>query len=220
MSKPYTWEEIQDFLNKELKKTRHIMVFGILGSENIESDIDTIITKRPKSKTSKFYREIHNLFDKLNKYLNKKYKSKVIRFSLNKPESLKLSNYSERDLAFHVMVYTSYSQIEKDWKWALSKDEKIKDILLSSKLLKGKIEEIFSISFKKENHFDNIFIFLYWYDKINSNYPEKFLVSVMNYYFDFLYRKKLKLKPPKAKNKKEVKKYFYKLCNLLDKKRR
>lgn len=39
----------------------------------------------------------------------------------------------------------------------------------------------------------------------------------MNDYFDFLYRKKLKLKTPVANSEKDVRKIFYSLCDTLDK---
>lgn len=55
------------------------------------------------------------------------------------------------------------------------------------------------------------------YDRINANYSEKFLLEVMNDYFDFLYRKKLKLKTPVANSEKDVRKIFYSLCDTLDK---
>lgn len=53
----YTWEEIESVLTKELKKTKHIMTFGTMGSCNIKHDIDTIITKKPRSKTSDFLKK-------------------------------------------------------------------------------------------------------------------------------------------------------------------
>ncbi len=52
--KPYTWKEIRRVLEKELKKTRHIMTYGTIGSCNIEKDIDTIVTKKPGSKSEDF----------------------------------------------------------------------------------------------------------------------------------------------------------------------
>ena len=45
MTKPYTWDEIEYFLRKELSKTKHVMTFGTIGSRNIDHDIDLIITK-------------------------------------------------------------------------------------------------------------------------------------------------------------------------------
>ena len=63
--KPYNWQEIKNFLDKELRKTKHILTFGTIGSCNIEHDIDLIITKKSSSKTSDFYKEIHILFDSL-----------------------------------------------------------------------------------------------------------------------------------------------------------
>ncbi len=215
--KPYTWEEIKELLIKELKKTKHILTFGTIGSCNVEHDVDLIITKKPKSKSSDFYKEIHNLFDLLNKYLNNKYGAKVIRFSQYEEEAKILSDYKEKDLAFHTMVYTSYPQIEKDWGWFLLENESIKEILLSCNCLLGSTEDLFSKEFKKESYYDSIFIILYLYDRVNSNYPEKRLVEVMNACFDLIFRKKLGRKTPIAKNKKEVREIFYKLCDIIDK---
>jgi hypothetical protein len=217
--KPYTWNEIKDFLIKELGKTKHIMTFGTIGSCNVENDIDTIITKKPKSKSSEFYKEIHNLFDNLNDYLNKKYNAKAIRFSKMEEEYLiqYLGRSSKNDLLLHTMIYTSYNQIEKDWGWALFEGENIKKILLQHyKTLFGKTKNIFTRAFSKKNYCDPIFIFLYLGDKINSNFPDDLLLKVMNHSYDYFFRKRLGIKTPVAKNKKQVKEIFYKLCDKLD----
>jgi hypothetical protein len=39
----------------------------------------------------------------------------------------------------------------------------------------------------------------------------------MSYYFDILYRKRLGLKSPLLKSKEDVKKAFYKFCDIIDK---
>lgn len=216
--KPYSWEEIKSVLKKELRKTKNIMTFGTIGSCNVEHDVDVMITKKPNSKTSDFYKEIHSLYEKLNKFLRKKYGAKLIQFALLEPEILKLSKYSGNDLALHTLIYTSYPQLESDWSWALSEGENINSILKDNySCIFGSNSNLFEKSFNKKGRFDNVYLFLYWYDKIHSRYPENFLVEVMNYYFDFLYRKKLGLKTPHAKNVKEVKKHFYRLCDILDK---
>ena len=216
----YTWEEIKNFLIKELKKTKHIMTYGTIGSCNIEHDIDTIITKKPNSSSVEFYKEIHKLFDSLDNYLNKKYNSKLICFSTAAEQffALEMAKYSKKDLAFHVMIYVSFPQIEKDWSWALFENDNIKEILAKNyDCLRGSVKDLFSKKFMKSTHCDSLFTFLYMYDKINSHYSEKFLIKIMDHYYDYLFRKRLKLKPPVIRNKKDIKKAFYKLLGILDK---
>ena len=217
-SKPYTWKEIREFLIKELKETKHIMTWGTLGSCNIEHDIDTIITKKPNSPSAEFYREVHGIFDKLNDYLKRKYDGKLIHLPGVSfvPEFLKLMNYSKKDLTIHTLIYSSYSQIEKDWNWALFEGEKIKDILKNCDFFFGSLEDLYSRDFQKSNYADNVLLYLSLYDRIHSNYDEVFLLKVMNYYFDYLFRKRMGVKTPVAKNKKEVREIFYKLCDKLD----
>ena len=53
-TRPYAWEDIKDFLVKELRKTKHIMTYGTIGSCDINHDIDTIITKKPASPSAEF----------------------------------------------------------------------------------------------------------------------------------------------------------------------
>ena len=216
MTKPYDWEEIKQVLLKELKDTKHILTFGTIGSLNVEHDIDIIITKKPKSKTSDFYREVHNLFDNLDKSFKKKYGARVIRFAQHEPESLKLANYKENDLAIQTLIYTNYSQIEDDWNWFIFKDENVKDILNNTNYLIGSNRDIFSKNFHKGNYYDSVFLSIYLFDRVNSHYPEKFLVKVMNKYYCHLFGKKLKLKTPVARNEKQVREIFYKLCDILD----
>lgn len=80
----------------------------------------------------------------------------------------------------------------------------------------GSAKDLFSEEFQRGSYYDPIFIFLYKYDKINSHYPDKMLISAMNNYFDYLYRKRLGLKFHAIKNKKEIRKYFYELCDEID----
>ena len=93
MAKPYDWEEIKHVLLKELKKTKHILTFGTIGSLNVEHDIDIITTKKPDSKSSSYFRELHKILDSVDGYLMKKYKSKLIRGPHHSylPEFTKLS---------------------------------------------------------------------------------------------------------------------------------
>lgn len=219
MAKPYDWEEIKHVLLKELKKTKHILTFGTIGSLNVEHDIDIITTKKPDSKSSSYFRELHKILDSVDGYLMKKYKSKLIRVPHHSylPEFTKLSKYSDKDLIFHTLNYTSYPAIEKDWNWALFPDENMKDILSGSyNCLLGSIEDLYSFDFQKENYGDSILLYLSYDDRTNSHYSESFLLEVMNEYFDFLMRKRLKVKPKKAKNKKEVREIIYEICDLAD----
>lgn len=215
--KPYTWEEIREFLRKELGKTKHIMTFGTIGSCNVERDIDTIITKKPKSKSSLFYEEMHGIFDNLNYHLNKKYGVQCIRFYQCEPEFLTLSNFQKNDLAIHALVYTSYKQIREDWERSLLPGENIKGILEKNyNCLLGSVKDLFSKDFQ-DDPYSSMFYYIQVYDRINSNYSEKFLVEIMNFYYDFVFTKRLGLKAPIAKNKKDVRKYFYQLCDIVDK---
>lgn len=219
MSKPYTWEEIKSFLKKELQKTKHIMTFGTIGSCNVETDIDTIITKKPSSKSSSFYKEIHNLFDKLDIYLKKSYKGNVV---LNSPASRRASGYllkkNKSNLFFDIMIYTSYPQIKNDWNWARFYHQKINDLLKKDyQLIKGKKEDLFGKKFMKKTYCDSIFLYVYQTNVIYSKLPEKLTIKIMNDSLDFLYRKKLGLRVSVAKNKNEIKKHFYALLDILDK---
>lgn len=220
MVRPYTWEEIKAVLSEELKKTRNIMTFGTIGSCNVEHDIDTIITKKPESKTSDFYKEVHSLFDRLDIYLKRKYSSKLIRFAFSGEEYLTyaLAKKKKNDISFHVMIYTSYSQVQKDWGWALIGNDPIDKIIADNyKCLIGNSESLFSEDFKKSSYYDSLLIYLYLYDKLNSNLPEKVILNSMNHSFDYLFRKRLGLEAPIAKSIPELKKNFYHLCDVLDK---
>jgi hypothetical protein len=218
--KPYSWDEIKKFLIGELKKTKHIMTFGTIGSCNVEHDVDLIITKKPRSSLKDFFKEIHNLFEDIDNYLNKKYNAHAIRFSTSEEEFslLALMKDSKRNLAFHGHIYITYPEMERDWNWALFESDNFKKILkVNYDCLIGSVEDLFDKEFQKKSYYDPIFIFLYKYDKINSHYPEKILLKAMHSYFDYLYRKRLGLKtPPMAKNRKEIKDIFYQLCDKID----
>lgn len=217
--RPYTWNEIKRFLIKELKKTKHIMTFGTIGSCNIERDIDTIITKKPESSIKNFFKEIHNLFDNVDNYLSEKYGAHVIRFSTSEEEFsiLGLMKDNERNLAFHGMIYITYPEMERDWNWALFEDDNLEKILKGNyDCLIGSVEDLFSDAFQKKSYYDPIFIFLYKYDKINSYYPKKIFLRAMNSYFDYILRKRLGLKTLVANEEKQVRDIFYGLCDILD----
>lgn len=216
--KKLSWEIISDFLKSELKQTKHIMTWGTIGSLNIEHDIDTIITKKPSVPSSEFFKEIHTIFENLDSYLYKNFKTKAVRFGHSTQEYLVKGYTKEKKVLFHTMIYVSFPEVEEDWSWALFKDERIEEILGKHyKCILGKTEDIFSKEFRKENYFENIFINLYAFDSLNSNLPRKVFLEVMNGCFKYLYKKKLGIEAPIAKNREEVKKYFYELCDLLDK---
>jgi len=216
--KPYSFLEIEFFLKKELEKSNAILTFGFIGSCNIERDLDTIITKRKESNLKDFYEEIHGIFDSLDRYLQGKYGARAVRFDSYEPEVLKLAGFRKKDLAFHVLIYCSFGQIKNHWDFSLFRDEKIEYILKRDyKCIHGNVEDIFSPKFLKESYADNMFIYLQMYDRINSNYPVNFLVKVMNYYFDFMLRKRLGLNSRKAKNVEEVRDIFYYICDEVDK---
>ena len=71
--KPYTWSEIKEFLEKDLKRTKHILTFGTIGSCNVEHDVDVIITKKPSSKTANLVKLVP---------MNPRFPVKSMRFSL------------------------------------------------------------------------------------------------------------------------------------------
>ena len=217
--KPYTWEEIKDFLAIELEKSKHIMTFGTIGSCNVERDIDVIITKKSGSKTSDFYKEIHKTFNSLNKYLLKKYKAKAVCFVFSTEEFLirNLSDTQDKDLIFHTMVYLSFPQIERDWSFALFENTNMKDILLENySCILGNKEMLFKENFQNKSHYDPAYLFLSSFNRINSHYPEQLLVKEMNHNYDYIIRKILKLEPLITKNKEQVKEYFYKICDIID----
>lgn len=218
MTKPYTWEEIKKILKVELKKTNHILTYGTIGSCNIDHDIDTIITKKPKSKSSDFFKEVHTLFDNINTYLLNKYSCKLIRTSRfsDEEEIKKLGNFTENDLVFQVLTYVSFSQIEKHWYADLGLNEDLNFILNNSyNLIFGKNSDLYKNDFKS-NSYDYLFIRLNDSDRINSNFENEFLIYRMNVLFDFILRKRLNLKFNFIKNKDEVRKTFYEICNKLD----
>jgi len=220
MTKPYTWTEIKEFLVGELKKTNHILTFGTIGSCNVEHDIDLIITKKPKSSIKDFFKEIHSLFDNMEDYLYKKHNAHAIRFSTSEEEFsiLGLMKDYEKNLSFHGHIYINYPEMERDWAWALFEDVELKNIIVNHyNCLIGSVKDLFNKEFQKKSYYDPIFIFLYKYDKINSHYPNDLLINSMNHYFDYLFKKRLGLKTPIAKNEKDVRKIFYQLCDKLDK---
>lgn len=219
MTKPYDWKEIESILKKELSKTNAIMTFGTIGSTNIEHDIDLIITKKPSATSSKFYKEIHNIFDIVDNYLKEKYGARVMCFSLSTEEVLmaSMSKTKKIDLPFHMMIYVTYSQMKKDWSWTMLKRESVEKLLLNNyNCLLGNTKDIFSKEFQKERYYESIFNYIYLYDKTHANLSKELTIEIANKCYDYLYRKRLGLESPKITNEKEIRKYLYKLCDIVD----
>jgi len=217
MRKPYEWKEIENFLRKALDKSEHILTFGTIGSCNVENDIDIIITKKPLSPSSKFYKEVHKIFDSLEHYLKIKYNHILLRFpGGSQGELINLSKKRRNALVIESMIYTSFPQIRKDWEWAMFNDESVSDILKKQNFLFGNFSDLFAREFQTPKYSDPVFIYLYRYDRINSNYPKKLLLDIMNKHYDYLYRKRLGLKAPICKKSEDIRKAFYELCDKLD----
>ena len=217
MVKLYTWDEIKGVLSKELKKTKHIMTFGTIGSCNVEQDIDFIITKKPRSKTSDFYKEIHGLWDYIDKYLKKKYNKKLITFSVfsHQEEVAKLGKKKPGDLLFHTIIHTSLHEAKIRWKKALKLKESLTPLLRKSySLLKGKKSDLFSEAFSREVVYGNLYAMMAEHDRLNSNLSDKLLIKKINELFYYILEKRLKVKPFKAKTKKEAYEFFYKTLAL------
>lgn len=220
MSKSYSWEDIRNFLSQRLLKTKHIMTFGTIGSCNIDHDIDIIVTKKPSSESAAFFLELHTLLDAVDIYLQKKHGSKLIRTSrFSDQEEIKyIAKYKEKDLVFQVLSYVSLEQIKMHWYPDLSPGEDSDEILKKNyTCIIGRPQDLFQPSFRKWNN-EQLFIRLNDSDRMNSHFPDGLLTRRMNILFDFILRKRLGQKPLHAKNKSEVRKNFYTVCKILDKK--
>ena len=216
MEKKLSWKVISNYLDKELVKSKHILTFGTLGSLDITNDVDVVITKKPSSPSADFFMEIHTLFEKLDEFLNRNYKTRAVRFAQATQEYL-VDYFTSKKIMFHTMLYVSYSEMKRDWNWALFKGENLRKILETNyTCILGNKSSLFSKDFKKENYYENIFIYLYLYDSLNSNLPKEVMLKTMNGCFKYLYKKRLGLENPTAKSREEAKKYFYELCNILD----
>ncbi|MEK6927415.1 MAG: hypothetical protein AABX11_03200 [Nanoarchaeota archaeon] len=213
-----SWENIKNFLVEDLKNKNTIMTFGTIGSTNIEHDIDVIITKKPSVSSADFFREVHDLYDNLDSYLQSNFSLVVKRFArFSEEPMIKSVGISKKGIFFHTMIYVSFPQIEKDWSTALFPDDNIKNVLKGYTLLKGNSNDLFSKDFSKLNYCDNIFNSLYLNDLIHSTYPNKAILSVMNHVLYYLFVKRLKSDFVLAKNLNELREKVYSLCELIDK---
>ncbi|MEX0920435.1 MAG: hypothetical protein WDZ69_02530 [Candidatus Pacearchaeota archaeon] len=224
MVKSYTFKEIETLFKNELNKSEHIMTFGVFGSLSAENDLDTLITKKPKSKTSDFFKEVHDLFFNIDEKINKISGGKLIRVSRSghEEEVKYISNYDKRkDLVIQSTSYISLSQIIKAWTPDIGNSEdswnKLERIIKNQLFLKGSVKDIFSGEFSKERNNETTFIMLDIHDRINSSCPEKFIVNKMNVTFDYILRKVLNAEPKVAKNLSESRKIFYFICDLAEK---
>jgi len=214
----YTWEEIKSFLIKELKKTKHIMTWGTFGSLSLEHDVDTIVTKKSNSSSAEFFKEIHKTLDSLNKYLNKKYNKKLIRFShlYHEKDVLKIAGYEKEDLIFHLITYISWPHLEDNWK--ITKDFDVKKFIDENyEIIFGRKEDLFKKEFQKEGKYDRVFTTIACMDRINANYSEKFLIECMDFLYNYMTKQYSNEEKIISKNEKEVRENFYKICDILDK---
>ena len=206
MAKTYSWEEIRSVLKKGLQKTEHILTYGTIGSCNIEHDIDTIITKKPSSPSSAFFREIHELFAVVDEYLQKKHNSRLIRTSRfgDEDEVKYIANSKKNDLVFQVMTYVSLEQIRIHWYPDVESNDEINKLLKDNyNCIFGNAGGLFRPDFNKHKN-ERLFIRLNDSDRINSHFPASFLIARMNVLFDFILRKRLNLNSLKATNERDV----------------
>lgn len=219
MAKKYTWDEVRLFLKKELQSSKSILTFGTIGSCNIDHDIDIIVTKKPRARSSDFYAEIHTLFFNLNSYLTKKYNARLIRFSCfnHEKEVEIISKKKQNDLLFHVMTYLSLPQMDEDWTPNLICEENVSDLLKKHyDCILGKTKDLFLEQFNESLDYGSLFLYLNDLDRINAHFPEDVFLEIMNSLFDFVLRKKLKQETLIARTPKEAQTIFYKVCDILD----
>lgn len=220
-SKNYDWETIQEYLKKELLRTKTILTFGTIGSLNIEHDIDIIVTKKPEAKSSGYQKELHMLFDNLDNYLKEKYGHKILKFGRfsQQEETMYIGNYQPGDLALHVMSYASLEQMQADWTPDLKLGESVSEIMKKSyKPIIGSIDDIFIKDFKKRSKYENLLFQMHYHDRTNTNFPEEFIVNSMNHIFRYVLKHLGINKEMKAKNKKEIRDIYYKILELIDEK--
>lgn len=215
--KPFSFEDVEKILKQELKKTKHILVYAIFGSCNVENDLDTLILKKADSKVEDFYKELHSLFERIDKVVKKKYDAKLICFNGNEAESLYLAKYKKRDLVFQILAYNTMGHLKRDWLPFMDNSNSLTHFLKSDmKYLIGSTQDIFSPNFKKKSKHDSTYLTIEVHDRLSSNYPEKLELSVMNDHLDYIIRKLSGKEYKKAKNRSELKKRFYEMCSHLN----
>lgn len=221
MPKPYTWEELHLQLERELQQTTHILTYGTIGSCNIDQDIDTIVTRKPSSPSALFFQDLHNLFDRIDHYLQEKYKARLIRTSRfsDEEESKYIANCRDKDVVFQVMSYVSMKQIKMHWFDSfvdLDGDARTEEFLRGNyKCIIGDTSDIFRADFNCYRR-EDLFIRLNDSDRINSHFPTELLVHRMNVLYDYILRKRLGESAPIARDKTGCRANFYKVCEILD----
>lgn len=221
MIKPYTWAEIKSQLHQGLRRSNCIQTYGTIGSCNIDHDVDTIITKKPGSPSSSFFREVHDLFDCLDSYLREKYDGRLIRTSRfsDEEETKYIAGCRPVDLVFQVMTYVSFKQLKMHWYDSFcnldveSKSEKL--LRESYQCILGDTISIFAPGFARNRH-EDLFIRMNDSDRINSHFPQDLLVRRMNVLYDFVLRKRLGKSTVTAQDVSDVRTCFYQTCDILD----
>lgn len=195
------------------------MTFGTIGSLDVNKDIDIIVTKKPNSKSSALFKELHQLFSALDRYLQNCFGSRLICVPrLDHEEDVKIiAKKTTKDIVFHLMVHLSYPSIEMDWVPALTTSRDVARLIDDKFVfIKGSKQDIFSKAFSRAKKYDGLFIYMHNMDRVNSNYGEKEMLRVMNHLFDYIMRKRLGLKTMKAQSRKEARDIFYRICDILD----
>ena len=210
--KPYTWEEIESFLTKELETSKHILTYGTIGSKNVKNDVDIIITKQPTSSARQFYAEIHHLHDSLNSFISEKYNAKVIAFghSCHEIEVKHLASYTEKDLLLHVMIHASYKQMIRFWH-PDADEEVVKNIIRNEyETIHGKKEEVLDETFNIEVD-EHIYCWLNYHDRSNSQLPQNILREKHQEFARYI-SKRYSIPIPEPDDPREL---FYKICDCV-----
>lgn len=221
ISKTYTWEEIRECLKKKLTHTSHIFTYGTIGSCNVDHDIDTIVTKKPGSTSADFFQELHLLFNHVDEYLRTNHNARLIRTSRfsDEEESKYIAGYEAKDLVFQVMSYVSLKQINMHWFDSINSSDPVSEIeafLRSSyKCIKGEPDSLFDHNFAQYKY-EELFIRLNDSDRINSKFPEQFLVQRMNVLYDFVMRKRMGVSSHRCSTAIDCQRIFYDVCSFLD----
>lgn len=217
----YSWDELRSQLKLELQSSEHILTYGTIGSCNVAHDIDTIVTMKPGSSSANFFRELHGLFDRLDKYLHDNHNARLVRTSRfsDEEETKFIAGCNTNDLVFQVLSYVSLKQIKMHWYDSFnnvdSQQETEKLLKESYQCITGNTSDLFTpefASYQYEEHF----IRLNDSDRINSHFPEDFLVHRMNVLYDFIMRKRLGADFRFAMDEIDCRRLFYDVCGFLD----
>ncbi|HIH31886.1 TPA: hypothetical protein HA235_04200 [Candidatus Woesearchaeota archaeon] len=214
----YSWRDIDTILKEELQNKDSIAIFAVIGSKDINHDIDIIAIKNPEIKSSEYVSQIHELLDNTNNRLNDKYGKKLIRFSCfnNQEEALHLGKYDNGDLALHLMTYPSYQQMILDWTPDINSNANMEEILKKSTILKGDLNSIDYLKTQERGKHANIYQKINDCDITNSNYEDKLCLKKMNELFRYI-GKNIRLgKEYSAKTLLESRKILYEILDKMD----